>query len=51
MIRLVTVALLALALGFGLREALPRWATAPVAARTVVESSEAQITLGAPGLL
>ena len=51
MIRLVAVALLALAVGFGMRDVLPRSTSAPVAARTAVDAPEAQVTLSAPGLL
>ncbi len=51
MIRLLAVALLALVVGFGLRDVLPQSSQAPVAGRTVVEAAEAQVTLTAPGLL
>ncbi len=51
MIRLFAVAVLALAVGFGMRDVLPRSASGPVAAPTVVEAAEAQVTLNAPGLL
>ena len=50
MTRLVAVAVLALAIGFGARDVLPRSA-APAAAQAVPEGGQAQVTLNAPGLL
>ena len=50
MIRFVAVAVLALAIGFGARDVLPRSA-APAAAQAVLEDGHAQVTLDAPGLL
>ncbi len=50
MIRLVAITLLALAVGFGMRDVLQP-TSGPIAGRTSADASEAQVTLSAPGLL